>query len=301
MKNNKILLKVTLTLLLIFVIIYNISFDKLAVSYQTIKIVPVIIAFLLAPIIAFIGAFKWQKIISHEAIGLKFKESLISFLGGMSLGLLTPARVGEFGRIVFIKQGRLGVLAGIAMVDKVIDLEVTLALGIASAYAFLGFKIAVLLTIAVFTGILFIFYPKMFTAPLEGAINKFGLQKLFANFLNGMSTIPKKTILICLLYRLLASVIDILQFYLLINAFSTITLFSVIAVYPIIILTNILPLTIGGIGVREGVSIILLSKYGIPPESAVNASFLLFCINTLLPGILGTLFITKANYKRVKA
>ena len=71
--------------------------------------------------------------------------------------------------------------------------------------------------------------------------------------------------------------------------------------YPIIILINILPLTIGGIGIREGASMITLSKFGIPPEAAVNASFLLFCANTLIPGLIGALFFSKAEFKRANA
>jgi len=301
MVNIKTILKVLLTISLIIIIIYNVSFDKFAESFNEINIYPVVISILLSPLVALLGTIKWQQIINHEAEDAKFAESLISFLGGMSLGLLTPGRVGEFGRIAFIKSGRLGVLAGIALVDKVIDLEVTLAIGIISVYIFFGLKIAILLTIIVLAGVIFIYFPNVFISPFEKLIDKYRIRKLITNFLVGISTIPGRTIVICLFYRLLASIIDIIQFYLLINAFSLINFIDVVAVYPIIILTNILPLTIGGVGIREGVSIIVLSQYGIPPEVAVNASFLLFCINTLLPGMLGTLFITRANYKRVKA
>ena len=109
----------------------------------------------------------------------------------------------------------------------------------------------------------------------------------------GINSIPQKTISVCIIYRLLMTVIDVLQFYLLIMAFIPIKVIYALIAYPLVMLINILPITIGGIGVREGTSALILTKFGIPPEYAVSASFLLFCVNTLLPGLAGSLFISR--------
>jgi len=215
----------------------------------------------------------------------------------MTFGLLTPGRVGEFGRIAFIQSGQKSALLGIAFVDKVIDLEVTLFLGIFSVY-FLGWFGPVLIIFCfVVIGLICIFSPNLFL----GLFSKVIVYLPFANTINkiitGMRNIPPKTLFLCLFYRLLASGIDIIQFYLLINSFHPIRIQDVFIAYPLIILSNILPLTIGGIGVRETISMLILQRFAIPFEVAVNASFLLFCVNTLLPGLLGAFFVPRIKFK----
>lgn len=296
----KIVLKILLTIVVITIILSYVGIEKFTKGMKMINIQLFFTAFLLFPLVAIIGSIKWQRIIRHEAVGIKYRDALVSFLGGMSLGLLTPGRVGEFGRVAFISEGHMEALIGIAAVDKIIDLEVTLFLAVIGAYFFWGYPISLLLTAIILIGGLFIFVPIVFSTALMRITDIIGFREKIKNIIEGIVGIPKNTLAICLFYRLAASVIDILQFYLLISAFVPIRFLEVATVYPIIILTNILPLTIGGIGIREGTSIITLARFGIPPEAAVNASFLLFCMNTLLPGLIGALFIPRIQLKRAK-
>lgn len=52
-------------------------------------------------------------------------------------------------------------------------------------------------------------------------------------------------------------------------------------VFPIVSLLTALPLTVAGIGVREGASIVLLGLFGIPASAALTASFLTLTVNFL--------------------
>lgn len=291
----KTLIKASFTVLLIGVILYNVPTERLVTSFKNIDIRLFLGAFILFPIVILVGSEKWRQIIRHEAKELRYREALISFLGGMSLGLLTPGRVGEFGRIIFIRKTNLSTLVGISLIDKVVDLEVTLFLGICGIFFILGFAPFITILISVILGAIFIFYPQVFSAPLKKAIPVLPFRDKIQNIIDGTYNIPIATLILCIFYRFIASIIDLCQFYLLLNAFATIGIVEVFLVYPIVILTNILPLTIGGIGVREGVSVLLLSHFGIPPEAAVNASFLLFCLNTLIPGLMGALFLPQVR------
>ncbi len=293
----KILVKISLTIFLIALILKYIGLSNVINGFKNADIYPLLGAFSLFPVIILCGTEKWRQIIKNEAKGVKFSNALISFLGGMTLGLLTPGRVGEFGRIAFINEGRKSSLAGIAFVDKIIDLEVTLFLGIFGLYYFDLSLLALIVFFSVLTGGAFIFYPHILISLFRKITSRFPFARFLSNLASGIDEIPKKTLLICIGYRLLASLIDIFQFFLLINSFHPIQIKYVFIVYPIIILSNILPLTIGGIGIRESISALLLHKFDIPYEAAVNASFLLFCVNTLTPGLLGAVFFPKINLK----
>jgi uncharacterized membrane protein YbhN (UPF0104 family) len=285
--------KIVLTLVLIVLILHRVGARKFVAAFETLDVSLFLVAVPFFPLVIAVGTEKWRQMLQHEVKDLRYNEALISFLGGMSLGLLTPGRVGEIGRILFINHAGKGALAGIAIVDKIVDLEVTLALAVAGAYVFWGTGASLAVGSAVLAGLTVIFLPELYAAVLRPHLHRLPFQDKIAGVLSGMTGIPTRTLVVCLLLRLLASLIDIFQFFLLIRAFAPVGFMDVVVVYPLIILTNILPLTIGGIGVREGVSMLTLARFGIASEAAVNASFLLFCINTLLPGLLGSLFIPR--------
>jgi len=289
--------KILLTLVLIVLILHRVGAGKFIAAFETLDLRLFLIAVLCFPLVIAVGSEKWRQMLRHEVKGLRFNDALISFLGGMSLGLLTPGRVGEIGRILFINHRGKSALAGIAIVDKIVDLEVTLALAGAGAYVFWGPGASLVVGAAVLAGLTVIFLPAVYAPLLRRHVHRLPFQDKIAGLLSGMTGIPARTLVVCLLLRLLASLIDIFQFFLLIRAFTPIGFADVVVVYPLIIMTNILPLTIGGIGIREGVSMLTLARFGIPSEAAVNASFLLFCINTLLPGLLGSLFISRIQLR----
>ena len=68
---------------------------------------------------------------------------------------------------------------------------------------------------------------------------------------------------------------------------------AVLFCFPLIILSISLPLTIGGLGVREAVAVLLLSRFGVAQATALNAALLLFVINVLAPGLLGLTLVPK--------
>jgi len=297
----KSIIKSIFTVLIIIILLYFVGVDRLVNSFKNINPYFILVAFLLFPLVIAIGTEKWRIIIRHEAKDVRYSDALISFLGGMTFGLLTPGRVGEFGRIAFIQSGQKSALLGIAFVDKVVDLELTLFLGVLGAYYFGWTELALIIFCCVLTGLICIFFPNMFIGLLNKIIVHFSFNDIFNNFLNAIRGIPKKVLFVCLGYRLLASFVDIIQFYLLINSFYPIFLKYVFFAYPIIILSNIFPLTIGGIGIRESLSALILHRFGIPLEVAVNASFLLFCVNTLIPGLLGAVFVPRIKLKKARA
>jgi len=251
-------------------------------------------AAILFPVIVFIGCEKWRQIIKDGGIKATPWETIRSFLGGAAMGLLTPGRVGELGRVIFLKKEELGSLVGIAILDKVIDLNVTLWLAIYGSFVvFDGVVPYLFLTVGLLGGG-FLTFPHMIGKIAEDMFNGKFLVKKLGLLIEGMNAVRAKTVLLCIFYRFLASMIDMIQYYFLISAFVPIKLDQVFVVYPLIILTNLLQLTVGNIGVREGVAAILLSRYGIPPAVAVSASLLLFMLNSLIPGLLGVVFLPDA-------
>ena len=58
------------------------------------------------------------------------------------------------------------------------------------------------------------------------------------------------------------------------------------AAVPLVALAMVLPISIGGVGIREGGLAVLLAPYGVPPEKAVAIGLLWFLV-TIVSGLVG--------------
>jgi glycosyltransferase 2 family protein len=56
--------------------------------------------------------------------------------------------------------------------------------------------------------------------------------------------------------------------------------------FPIVYLATVLPISIGGIGVREGVLVYFLSQSGVPTSDAISLSFLVY-MNRMISALIG--------------
>ena len=91
--------------------------------------------------------------------------------------------------------------------------------------------------------------------------------------------------------------VSILLFYFVISSFQTVPFWVVALATPVIFLNNLLPITIGGVGVREALSILVLHRFHISKEVALEAAFLNFFWSTFLPALLSVPLIWKKKSK----
>jgi uncharacterized membrane protein YbhN (UPF0104 family) len=78
------------------------------------------------------------------------------------------------------------------------------------------------------------------------------------------------------------------QFFILLQGFTEISFQQSLAgAAATFFVKSALPITIGDLGVREGVAIYIFSRLGVAPTFAFNASVVLFIINLVLPSLVG--------------
>jgi uncharacterized membrane protein YbhN (UPF0104 family) len=90
---------------------------------------------------------------------------------------------------------------------------------------------------------------------------------------------------------LLSFLVVLVQFGIILLSWRSWSLDIVFLTFPLVVLTNVLPITIGGLGVREAAAAVLLGHYGVSQSHAVLAALLMFALNTALPGIVGALVL----------
>ncbi|MCD4666958.1 flippase-like domain-containing protein [archaeon] len=289
--NKNLILRSFVTLILIIIILLIIDINKLIDNLKNSNIIYLFLALLLTIPFVLLKSFKWFLLIRGFVGKFNFTRVLKSFLVGMCFGLITPGRIGEIARVYYFKKNKakIGFLVGI---DKLLDLFVVVIYSLIGIILLFNIKLLITVVILAFLIIFLIYNPNIIIRIFKFLFKILKSKKMIDLFSSVKLPKKNKIISLTLFITFLTYIIPLIQFYLILIGLKVNISFSdVIFVQPLIMLTNILPLTISGLGVREGLSAILLSFFNIPKEVAINASFLLFIVTTFVIGIIGLYFI----------
>ena len=101
-----------------------------------------------------------------------------------------------------------------------------------------------------------------------------------------------------LLAQILAVLITLLQYWLLLNCLHSISFKQIVIRISLTQFSNIIPITISGLGLRESFAMHFLNGTGISAGQAVTATLSLFVLQDLIPAVIGTMFFWKRGVKR---
>ena len=306
------LLKLSLTGYILFYIISRIQISSLKTEFTEISWTPLIIGMLLTIPNIYIQHMKWSYLLRIIKPGLSGREIFQSLMCGFAVGLITPGRLGELGRGLFIRSDNRSPMVGMAIIDKMLSL-ISLALISVFGLVFLyetnvtGYDIVeyvILVTAAGFIVLLatIFFYPDLLRKIIrlfKKTIYKLPFYKKVYALISASDNIRKQNVFAGLLYGLTFQSLIYIQFYWFLRSFTDAELVPVFILANLaMFLKSLLPIAVMDLGVREGAVIFFLNKIQINPAAAFNASLLLFLSNVLLPGMVGLYYIIRYHFKK---
>jgi uncharacterized membrane protein YbhN (UPF0104 family) len=212
---------------------------------------------------------------------------------GLSLNLFLPARGGDLFKSAFLRkneQPSWGILAGVALLERGFDVLALSLLGLTGSLI-LGLHEAAIatgiITIATTTGLLIL--PRMGSMPIIGK-----KAKSFAKVVVEANK-RKVRLLCCFCVCCLCWTTNLIIMGLLLKALDdSISLTYAIAVTPPSIFAGLVPVSLWGVGTRDGALAYFLQ--GITsPEIAISAGFLYTALVYWLLGLIGTPFLLFAR------
>jgi hypothetical protein len=229
--------------------------------YAFIAILP---TFILSPL-------RWFYILKAYELDIDFKRTFLVVTASWSF-VLIPGRLGDFTRSYFIKdQVPIVRSVGTIVLEKIMDiivllLLVSVGLILLGQYAYSLISLAFIL--AIFVGV----------ASFKQLSLKLGMARLefFKKITESLTPPKNKRFLIkASLFSTANWLTSIISTYFLFLAFGAhAPLTSVIAYFPITIFAGLLPITIAGIGVRDGAIMGLFAGYATVAQSlAVGISY----------------------------
>ncbi|MFQ5569432.1 MAG: lysylphosphatidylglycerol synthase transmembrane domain-containing protein [Rhodothermales bacterium] len=294
-------MKVGLAAAILGYLIYAVDIGQILEAAEKARTGWILGALALLPLNVFLEGVGWHLLVRIEVPTVHWKMSFESLLAGHALGLSTPARLGEYaGRAFSLQHKNRGTLLALVLTDHLITKVVGVSIGLGAFFYFLhvfsptplhlwravalyGAAMALML-------IVFVLFPRFAYRVLHHVVRLARLRR----HLQFLQTVSTRLMLLLLTAAALRYAVYSMQFVLLIYAFAPAVAFhtAYIGVVLVFFVKFLLPsVTLFDLGIREGAAVFFLGLWGYTGAVAFNAAFLLFCINLLLPAMVGIPFV----------
>ncbi|WP_045686960.1 YbhN family protein [Hymenobacter sp. AT01-02] len=269
---------------------------------------PVLLALALVPVNWGVEAWKWWRLARHLE-PVSFARSFRAVLVGLTLGFVTPNRVGDYaGRIIELKSRRLDAL-GAVFLGRYCQLVVTVLAGtIGLLYFLLRFYLRgypatalglVVATLLIHAGVLLPLYRSRI---LVAAVTAVRPLRRFRRFLTIMPTYPARALHAVLLLSGLRYAVFCTQFGLLLWAYGSRASVGpgAAAIASTFLLKSLVPSlnALADVGVRELSATHLFGLLGEPVLPVLSASLSLWVLNIALPSATGLAFVLRLRVFR---
>ena len=254
----------------------------------------------------YLAFLKWRYLLKNRFENTKNSEVFGSLLFGYTLGLVTPGRLGELARGLFFSDRDRTVITGLNLLDKAANQIIIFTLGGLSLVLMIIYhsvwEFSSVLPFVVAGGIvlaiswMIILNPETTKKLLRKVSSRLSPESKFISLVKAYDDIRFKDILVVLSLTLLWYVVIVLQYHILVLAFTNVAFSeSFQAVTAMLLVKTLLPLTFGDLGIREGVSVFFYSQFAVSQAAVFNASMVVFLINFLTPALSGLYYVFKVK------
>lgn len=289
-RTYKWLIRLAGVALFAYILLFRIELSGLGSLLSKLRILPLLLAIVLAIPVIFIKASRWRILLGDMAPPLSSKRAFSLYAVGLFAGHATPGQLGEFSKALFMKK--LGYTYHTSIIsilfDRIFDLFILLLLALIGAVIFrelLVGQIAIFIFsfAAISLLLLLVANPKirsylmsrlgtgLLPAKLKEAVRSSSFWQRTANLSLKINTLLKS-----LLFSLLAFSLAFLRYYLLILSLNiSLSFWYFVASVAIASVVSFIPISFAGIGTRDATLIYLFGYLGLGQEEAVSFSLLI--------------------------
>ncbi len=270
------ILKISVAFILIGWILSQVEREKVVEYFLSINVVTLFFILIFSIITISIQFMRWKYLLRCNSSDFELKDILPSFFAGYAFRLMIPGGHAEISKIFLLPGKKRGKAVAVGM-EKLYQTYIKLVFILtALSFSFAEYN-SILYPLIIILLLLLFFLPKI----------KW-LKKLQEKQVNNI-----KIFFNTFLYSMGIFLIMTMQYYILLNQVHEIEVFETMHTVVYLWGSGIIPISISGLGVREGLAVYFLNFYGISPAYAVATSLFLFTLNTVIPALIGVYFIYK--------
>lgn len=229
---------------------------------------------------------RWHALLGVGGVHSSQSASAGSLLGGFALGAVMPGRFGELGRFLFVPTVARARVILLNVIDRALDMWALGTFVVASLFLVVS-RPAALVAVCVWMSVL------PFMMGLPRIVARLGGLPWWSDGLRiklraAAETLPNLGVWRYAVLALLSTGLELLAFFFLLRAFQDVRPGVALATFPWIVMAGGLPVSVGGLGAREGAAALLLTRFAIPATVALDVALLLYASSSLLPALIGT-------------
>lgn len=290
-----------LGIILFLIILAKTDMKSIIENITHVNLLYLILALLLVFPMFTIKALCWNYIKRRQGIKYSLKDSLIMYWSGMSAGFITPGRIGELTKALYLKKdgysfGKSFVSVFLDRVSDLFFLGLFVTIGLFFLFIDITKQIYFILLIVFLMAIIIIsaIKKKWLNRVLKSFFRviipneyKNSWETNSQEFLNDIKTYNIKNYLIIFLITLFSYSFYYLQMYLLAKGCNLNIPFLYLAFSLTVAgLITLLPISVSGIGTRDAALILLFSSFAISTEQVITFSSLIV-LTSLFTMIIG--------------
>jgi len=274
---------------------------------------------LLAAVIYFsayvLALFRWEMLLRGAKIHLNLKRIIISWAGGTFFNVFLPSTIGgDLVRSIDLAAHtqRPREVVATVLLDRLsgyVGLVIVALLALLLGWKLVEDK-SVLLSVAIITGILVVALLVLFNSFLYSKINQIlhsptagRIRETIKNLHREIHIFRhhKKIILNNLILSVLIQIVCPLTFYIIALSLGIKINIAYFFVYlPIIAAITLLPISIGGLGLRDATTIFFFAKAGISKNLAFAMSLINFSFILVFALIGGLIYVLNLHHRRIQ-
>lgn len=252
----------------------------------------------------FLKSWRWQSLLKMQGITYSLRQAFLAYWGGIYLGMMTPGRLGELGRIFYLTDDKnlsFGSTFSNVLVDRLLDVYLLLIVGGYGLVAFSLLPERIMLFVIILILLLafpFLLLNRRTGKWLAGLAYKTMFFRRFNEkfqisadqFYYGVQRLASLRLILPLLINLAAWAVHFTQYYLLVLSSNLPLSFLHITIYmAVVILVTLIPISIAGIGTRDATLITFFSLRSISAESALSYSLLVLFTSYVCGGVMAAI------------
>ncbi|MFO8015512.1 MAG: lysylphosphatidylglycerol synthase transmembrane domain-containing protein [Candidatus Woesearchaeota archaeon] len=258
----------------------------------------------------FIKSYKWKKAVDYSGLKYSTRDSFKAWLVSFAVGLITPGRVGDFYRAIYLKTSNrkpIGVCFATVFLDRIFDIIIMLFFaGLGILYLLTMYDIPWGRKLALFIGVMFVlvliflclFRDNLVRRIIRPLFYRFvpekhqkSMRKNYESFFSLFNTVMKQPsrLMVLVVIGVAGWLTAFLQLYLLALALNLdVTYLFISAIAPVINMIELIPISFSGIGTRDIALIFFLGLIGASKELAVSLSIMILITIYILalPGMI---------------
>jgi glycosyltransferase 2 family protein len=284
----KLLLQVTGSAGVAGFVVCRVRWNDLLATMETIHLTDLVPAVICVGLMLTVRNLKWYRLLRQGAVPASPLAAARSLLGGFALSLLTPGRVGEFGRYLFIPDTKASRVLFLNILDRALDAWALGTFLVASLF-FVAPRPAAIFAVGVWLALL----PSSMALPYVLAAMA-GMRFWPARFRQRFDLHTEELAAIRVpalaAWSCTSALLDLCAFNFVLCAFRPIGITAALVTFVGMTVLSGLPVSISGLGVREAVAAFVLAHFSIPSAVAMEAAFFFYFLTAVLPATVGGCF-----------